>query len=161
MRRTTVEPAATTGVPMEQREGWIYLSRELVADILDLAEAEIGAARTEVWAALRKSFLGLALVGASLALLFWVLAMTAYTLVVVVAIWLPPWAAALVVTGFFLVLALVVGFFGVRRFKKVENPINIVLRRLRNHIAWWRTQVSMHESGWSVRDEDLEPEDDV
>ncbi len=56
-------------------------------------------------------------VGALVVLLLFVIAVVV-TLVNVLAIWLPGWAAALIVAGFFLLVALILGLVGYRKIKK-------------------------------------------
>jgi len=136
----------------EEEEGWIVLSRELTADLLDLADAEIGEAREEIGAVLRRAGGAVALIGGAFVLLFWVLAMVAYTLVAILSVWLPAWAAGLIVTTFFLLVAAALAGIGYLRLKKLENPFDIIMRRSQEHIAWWRNQVSLHPEGTRGRD---------
>jgi len=126
-----------------ERAGWIVLSRELVADLLDLLDAEIGAARQELAVSWRRAGLIVAFFAGALALAFWVVALVAYTLVEVVSLWWPPWAAALTVTALFLLLAAVLVLLARWRIRRLANPLDVAVRRLREHIDWWRREVTV------------------
>lgn len=127
----------------ERSGGWIYLSRELIADLLDLADAEVAEARVEVGEVARRAVQAVVLLLAAFALLFWVVALFGYTLIAVAALWLPAWGAGLVVAGFFLLLALGAALWAKAQLKRLENPIDILIRRLRAHLDWWRREVTL------------------
>lgn len=123
---------------------WIILSRELVADLLELLDAELEAARQELGKSWRGAGWIAALSGAAVALAFWVVAVLAYALVAVFSLWLPAWGAGLSVAGLFLVAAAVLAALAWWRVKRLRNPIDVAVRRLRDHIDWWRREVSIH-----------------
>ncbi len=127
----------------EERPGWIFLSRELAADLLELADAEVDAARQELGAVGRRAARAAVLVVAALCLVFWLVALVAYVLVAVVALWLPPWGAGLVVAGLFALAAVILVALAVAQVKRIENPVDILVRRLREHLAWWRREVRL------------------
>lgn len=127
-----------------ESESWTVLSRELIADLLDLLEAELAAARGELAKSWRGAGLIGAFFGAAVALAFWVVAVLAYALVAVFMLWLPAWGAGLIVAGIFLVAAALLGLLGWWRVKRLANPIDVVFRRLRDHIDWWRSEVRLH-----------------
>lgn len=131
----------------DERQGWIVLSRELVADLLDLADAEIAAARREVAVTWRRAWLIAALFGVAVALVFWVVSLVAYTLVEVVSLWWPPWAAGLTVTLLFLAAAAVLAVLARLRLRRLANPLDVAVRRLREHIEWWRREVEVRPDG--------------
>ncbi|WP_313811528.1 phage holin family protein [Glutamicibacter sp.] len=74
-------------------------------------------------------------VGALLVVLLVVIAVVV-TLVNVLMIWLPGWAAGLIVTGFFLLIALILGLVGYRKIKKAM-PLtpDAAIRGLRHDIG--------------------------
>jgi hypothetical protein len=131
--------------------GWIVLSRELAGDLVDLAEAEIEATREEIARVWRGAWVAAALVGVAVGLGFWVLALLAYALVAVLERWLAPWGAALVVAGGFLLLALALAAAAWRLARRLENPLDIALRHLREHLEWWRREVSLGAPGPEAR----------
>lgn len=126
-----------------EHPGWIYLSRELAADLLELADAEIDGVRQELGALGRRAVRAVLLGVAAVCLAFWIIALIAYTLVAVASLWLPLWGAGLAVTGLFILLAALLGWMAVAQVKKLDNPIDVVVRRLREHLAWWRREVRL------------------
>jgi Putative Actinobacterial Holin-X, holin superfamily III len=126
--------------------GWIVLTRELAADLLELVDAEVAAGREELSASWRGAAAIVAFFAAAVALLFWVVALLAYALVALASRWLPGWGAGLAVAGLFVAVAALLGALGWRRAARLENPIDVVVRRLRDHLRWWRTEVTLHPS---------------
>lgn len=124
------------------KEGWIVLSRELIADVLDLLGAEIEDAQQELGGAFQGLAKAAALLVGALMLAFWVVALVAATLIVVLSIWLPPWASALIVTIVVLLTTGLLAWLGLRKLGAQPNPVEIVMRRVRNHLAWWRDEAS-------------------
>ena len=122
---------------------WIYLSRELLGDLLDVMDAEVAAARSDLGISGR--FAGKAAVFFAIAasILIWLPAILGYVMVRVLAQWLPDWGAGLIVFAFFLVVAGILGLIGWSKMKRIENPIDTVTRRTREHLGWWRSEVSM------------------
>jgi Zn-dependent protease with chaperone function len=127
----------------DERAGWVFLSRELAADLLELADAEVDAARRELGAVGRRAVKAALLGVAALCLVFWLVALLAYVLVAVVALWLPPWGAGLVVAGLFALLTAILVGLALAQVKRIDNPVDIVVRRLREHLAWWRREVRL------------------
>ncbi|HEX4955486.1 MAG TPA: phage holin family protein [Thermoanaerobaculia bacterium] len=124
-------------------KGIFVLSRELAADLLELADAEIEAAREEVRATWRRSWLVPVMAIVALFFLFWTIALFAYFLITLFALKLPTWGAALAVFGLFLVLAAVCGGIAAAKAKQLENPYDVFVRRLRAHLDWWRSEISL------------------
>jgi Putative Actinobacterial Holin-X, holin superfamily III len=124
--------------------GWIVLTRELAADLLELVDAEVAAGREELSASWRGALKIVAFFAAAVALLFWVVALLAYALVALASRWLPGWGAGLAVAGLFVAVAAGLGALGWRRATRLENPVDVVIRRLRDHLGWWRTEVTLH-----------------
>ena len=126
-----------------QDKGFVVLTRELLADLLELLDAEVEAARDEVASVWRGSWAIPLCFSLALFLLFWVVALLGYALVALLSRWLPPWGAGLVVAGGFLLLAGAAAAVGVARLKRLRNPYDIFVRRLREHLAWWRSEVQL------------------
>lgn len=127
----------------DERTGWIFLSRELAADLLELADAEIDAARQEMGTVGRRAGKAALFLLAALCIVFWLVALLAYVLVAVADLWLPAWGAGLAVAGLFALLAAVFVWIAVAQVKKLDNPVDILVRRLREHLAWWRREVRL------------------
>jgi putative superfamily III holin-X len=125
-------------------QNWVVLSRELLADVLELADAELEVVRDEIGAVGRRAARALLLIGAALALAFWLVALLGFVLVAALSLWLPPWGAGLVVAGVFLLLAAILLAIAISRLKRIESPVEIFFRHLRGHLDWWRREVRLH-----------------
>lgn len=116
---------------------WLELFRALGQSLADLAAAEIAALKEELAKNGRTLALALALFGAAAMTGFWLIALVLFTLIQVLAIWLPMWGASAVVTGFFLLVVAALALFGARKLKKLESPGATVGRRWSDHRRWW------------------------
>jgi uncharacterized membrane protein YqjE len=108
---------------------------------LDLLRAEAVALSDELQTS-GKTFLRAVLwLLLSLFILFWALALLAYSGVEILALWLPRWGAALIVLGVLLLIGGLVGWLGWRRIKNLETPAQTVRRRLADHQKWWHRKL--------------------
>lgn len=120
--------------------GWTGLVRNLGEALTRLLRAEAAALESD----LGRSF-G-ALRGASVLLLaaafvaFWTVGLVGVVVVLVLAIWLPAWAAALIALVLFAAAGggLVLG--ARRRLAGFENPASTVRRRFDEHLDWWEAR---------------------
>ncbi len=128
---------------MSDQQSWVVLSRELVADVLELADAELEVVREEIGVVAMRLAKAAVLLGAALALSFWVVALVGYVLVAVLSQWLPAWGAGLIVAGFFLLLIAALAAIAIVQIKRLESPVDIVFRHLREHLDWWRREVTL------------------
>jgi len=119
--------------------GWIDLFRGLGDSLLAVLRAEVATLQEDLARSGRIAGGALALLGAALILVFWILGLLIFVLVAVLAIWLPLWGAALTVLGLFLVVAAVLTWLGVRRLRQVENPVDTFRRRVDDHLDWWQS----------------------
>lgn len=123
------------------RQSWSETFRALGAAVLALFKAEIEALERELARSGKTLALGLGLFAAAAALAFWTLGVATYFVIQLLAVWLPLWAASLVVT---LLLAAVTGglvFAGVKKLERFENPLTTARRRLDDHIDWWQNDL--------------------
>lgn len=123
------------------RQSWSETFRALGAAVLALFKAEIEALERELARSGKTLALGLGLLAAAAALAFWTLGVATYFVIQLLAVWLPLWAASLVVT---LLLAAVTGglvFAGVKKLERFENPLTTARRRLDDHIDWWQNDL--------------------
>ncbi len=132
--------------------GWIEMFRGLGEALLDVLRAEMATLQEDLTRSGRIAGGALALLGAGLILLFWILGLLIFSLVAVAAIWLPLWGAALVVLALFLTVAAVLSWMGVNRLKQVENPVQTFRRRVDDHLDWWQNTLMREQ-----RPVDIEP----
>jgi hypothetical protein len=132
--------------------GWIEMFRGLGEALLEVLRAEVATLQEDLTRSGRIAGGALALLGVALILLFWILGLLIFCLVAVAAIWLPLWAATLVVLVLFLAVAGVLSWLGVNRLKQVENPVETFRRRVDDHLDWWQNTLMRTE-----RPLDVEP----
>lgn len=118
--------------------GWIEMFRGLGESLLDVLRAEVATLQEDLSRSGRIAGGALALLGAALILLFWIVGLLIFSLIAVLAIWLQLWAAALIVLALFLVVTAILTWMGVNRFKQVENPVQTFRRRVDDHLDWWQ-----------------------
>lgn len=118
--------------------GWADLFRSLGESLLQVLRAELAAVEEDF----RRSSVHLkAVVGllAAVAVLgFWIAGLMIFVLVALLDIWLPLWAAALIVMAFFTIVAAVLAKLGINRLRRIENPVASVKQRVDNHLEWWQ-----------------------
>jgi len=120
---------------------WIELFRSLGQSLLDLFKAELATLRRELERSGRTLAVALGLFGAAAAVGFWLIGALIYSLIQVVAIWLPLWGSSLAVTGLFAVAMAVLALVGVRKLKRIESPAATVGRRWEDHLGWWNDRL--------------------
>jgi hypothetical protein len=118
--------------------GWIELFRSLGEALLEVFRAELDAIQQDLGRSGRHFGVALGLLGAAAVLLFWTVGLLLFTLALVLDIWLPLWAAALILLGLFALVTGILAWLGVRRIRQVENPVDNVRRRMDDHIDWWQ-----------------------
>jgi hypothetical protein len=116
---------------------WLELLRALGQSLADLAKAELAALQAELARNGRTLALALGLFGAALATGFWLIALLIYTVIQVLAIWLPLWGASLLVTGLFALLVATLALVGWLKLRRLESPAATFGRRWQGHRDWW------------------------
>jgi hypothetical protein len=127
------DPAGVQGV-----QGWIELLRSLGGSLFEVLRAEAEALGEDLRRSGSGLLRGLALLGAAAAVAFWTLAVLLLALIAVLAVWLPLWAAALIVAALFAGAAGSLAALGVRRLRQLETPAESVRRRVADHLDWWQ-----------------------
>jgi hypothetical protein len=123
------------------RQSWSETFRALGAAVLGLLKAEIEALERELARSGKSLALGLGFFAAAAALAFWTLGVATYFAVQLLAVWLPLWAASLVVTGVFAAATGALAFAGLKKLERFENPLSTARRRLDDHIDWWQNDL--------------------
>ena len=115
---------------------WLELLRALGQSLADLAKAELAALRAELERNGKTLAIALGLFGAAAAVGFWLVALVIYTVIHVLAIWLPLWGASLVVTGLFALLLATLALVGWSKLRRLESPAATFGRRWQDHREW-------------------------
>ena len=118
-------------------QGWIELFRSLGQALFEVLRAEARALGEDFRRSGGELARGLALLGGAAALGFWTLGALILALIAVLAIWLPPWAAALIVTALFAGTAGLLALLGIRRLRRFESPTESIRQRVSDHLDWW------------------------
>jgi hypothetical protein len=116
-------------------QGWIELFRSLGESLVEVVRAEVAALQEDLNTSGRHL---LGLLGAAVLLSFWVLGLLIFFAITLLAVWLPLWAAALIVLVIFLAVMGVLAWLGIRRLKLVENPTDSFKRHIDDHLDWWQ-----------------------
>lgn len=118
--------------------GWIELFRSLGESLLEVWRAELATLQEDFGRSGRYLGSALGLLGAALILVFWIVGLLLFVLIALLHIWLPWWGASLAVLLLFLLASGLLAWLGVRRLRKVENPVGTVRRRVDSHLDWWQ-----------------------
>jgi len=125
------------GRPPAGVQGWIELFRSLGLALFEVLRAEARALGEDFRRSGGELARGLALLGGAAALGFWTLGVLVLALIAVLAIWLPPWAAALIVAALFAGAAGLLALLGMRSLRRLESPAESIRQRVSDHLDWW------------------------
>lgn len=123
------------------RQSWSETFRALGAAVLALFKAEIEALERELARSGKNLALGLGFFAAAAALAFWTLGVATYFVIQLLAVWLPLWAASLIVTALFAAVTGGLVFAGMKKLERFENPLTTARQRLDDHIDWWQSDL--------------------
>ncbi|WP_194396761.1 phage holin family protein [Microbacterium atlanticum] len=107
----------------------LTLIGEIPELVRNLVIAEIDAAKTWLARTAKDGGWGAVWVFLALFVLFWSVPVLGTIIIAVLAIWMPIWAAALIVFVVMVLLAAVFAFIGYRRFQKIgerQNPVESI-----------------------------------
>jgi len=135
-------------------QGWIELFRSLGQALFEVLRAEARALGEDFRRSGGELARGLALLGGAAALGFWTLGVLVLALIAVLAIWLPPWAAALIVTALFAGAAGLLALLGIRRLQRLESPAESIRQRVSDHLDWWNRRLLAGPAGPEVEGND-------
>ena len=117
------------------------LLRSLGEALLAVLEAEANALRTDLAESGRRFAVVLALAATAAFLLFWSIWAAGLALYQILSLWLPSWAAALILLAVLLLLASIFGGLARYRLGQIEPPVDTVRRRVDDHRNWWHEEL--------------------
>lgn len=121
--------------------GWGRLIRELGQSWLDVLRAELAALEDDFSRSGRQLTRGAGLFGGAVALGFWAVGALVVAGIAGLAVWLPLWAAALIVAFVFAAGAGGLAALGKKSMAQVENPMTVGRRRLEDHMDWVQSRL--------------------
>jgi hypothetical protein len=121
--------------------GWGRLVRELGQSWFDVLRAELQALEDDFSRSGHQLKRGAGLIGGAVALGFWAIGALVVAAIAGLGVWLPLWAAALIVAFVFAALAAGLAAFGGKSVARVENPITVARRRLEDHMDWVQSRL--------------------
>jgi uncharacterized membrane protein YqjE len=133
---------ATNGAESHPRErGMSQLVKDLSGHVSTLARQEVELAKTEMVEKGKKAGLGAGLLGgAALAALLMLGSLTAF-LILVLALAMPAWAAALIVTGLWAGVAGVLALLGRDRLQAMGRPVpEKTVETLKEDVQWLKNR---------------------
>jgi len=126
---------------------WVEMFRALGQSFVDLLRAEWDQLLRELGVSAKKLGIGVALLLAALMVAFWFVAVLAFFVIELLALWLPTWAAAGVALLVLLLVMAVLAGLGWARLKSIQNPVDTVGRRWDDHLDWWENRLLAEEGG--------------
>lgn len=119
--------------------------RAIGAAFLEVMRAESEALRADVTLSAKRLGAAVALFGAAVVVAFWLIGLLLVALVALLALWLPVWGAALIVTGLLALVVGLLGWIGTKKLRAFEGPARTIGRRLSDHLAWWQSNLLREE----------------
>jgi hypothetical protein len=132
-------------------QGWIDLFRSLGESLIEVLRAEVAALQEDLKRSGRSFGVALALFGAAVLLLFWILGLLVFSVVAILSIWLQTWAASLIVLALFSLVAGLLVWRGMAALRKVENPLDSVKKHVDDHLDWWQTHLLAESKALDVQ----------
>jgi Flp pilus assembly protein TadB len=130
---------------MRSRHEWQAMLRSLGAAFTDLVSAETAMVGGEIKRSGRHLLVAVSLFTLAFTVVLWATGVATAFLVALFGLWMPVWAACLVVVGLLLVVVVVLGALAMARLRRLEGPIALISRRWQDHWTWWREQVLAEE----------------
>lgn len=136
-------------------DSWIELFQSLRDAFVGVMEAEVQSLRLDF--ELTKRHIGQAIGFAAIAVFicFWVIGVAVLLLVQVASIWLPDWAASLVVLAFLSLCGMGLVAAARERLHRIEAPKAMIRRHVQEHTDWWEEEVLPGSDGAESRSNSL------
>ena len=112
------------------------LLKQLSQETATLVRQEMELAKAELTESGKKAGLGVGLFGAAGVVGFLTLATLTATIILVLNIWLPAWAAALIVTVVYATIAGVLALQGKERVKEATPPAKQTVETVKEDVEW-------------------------
>lgn len=127
---------------MSRIEDWRSRVAEVGSAFLGLVRAEIDAYVADLGTSGRQLVRVLVVAAIAAGLGFWVLGLTLYLAIELLALSQPRWRAVLIVWLVFLVATAIAALLARGRARRIENPAAILRRRSEETRRWWSEQIA-------------------
>ena len=122
-------------------ESWIELLQSLREAFIGVMQAEVRSLRVDFELSKRHLGRALGLSAVAIFVVFWVIGVMVLLLIQVAGIWLPAWAASLVVLVFLAILAMALFAGAKSNFQRIEAPKAMIRRHVQEHMDWWEDEI--------------------
>jgi uncharacterized membrane protein YqjE len=122
-------------------ESWIELLQSLREAFIGVMQAEVRSLRVDFELSKRHLGRALGLSAVAIFVVFWVIGVMVLLLIQVAGIWLPAWAASLVVLVFLAILAMGLFAGAKSNFERIEAPKAMIRRHVQEHMDWWEDEI--------------------
>ena len=120
---------------------WIELLQSLKEAFIGVLRAEIGALQLDFETSTRRLIKALGLATGAIFVIFWSIGLLVLLLIQVAGLWLPLWAATLVVLAMLLILSMALVTAARGNLRRIEAPKAMVRRHVQEHMDWWEDEV--------------------
>lgn len=120
---------------------WIELLQSLREAFIGVVAAEVRALRLDFDLSRRHLFRALGFAALAIFIVFWAIGVFILLLIQVAAIWLPVWAASLVVLAVLSSLGLALLAAARSNLRRTEAPGVMLRRHVQDHMDWWEDEI--------------------
>jgi len=120
---------------------WAEAARAVGDALLEVLAAEAAELQRDLTESGRTLRRGLVLLAVAASVAFWTIGLGLWLAVELLRLWMPAFGAALVMFATGVIISLLFHWRGKQRLRKIENPIQAVQRRSREHAEWWQEAV--------------------
>ena len=120
---------------------WIELFQSLREAFIGVMQAEVRALRVDFDLSRQHLVRALGLAALAIFVSFWAIGVLVLLLIQVAAIWLPAWAASLVVLAALSVLGLALLVAARGNLGRIEAPRALIRRHVQEHMDWWEDEI--------------------
>lgn len=122
-------------------DSWIELLQSLREAFIGVVQAEARSLRIDFELSKRHLGRAVGLAAVAIFVVFWVIGVVVLLLIQVAGIWLPAWAASLVVLVLLAILAMALLAGAKASFQRIEAPKAMIRRHVQEHMDWWEDEI--------------------
>lgn len=142
---------------------WVELFQSLKEAFIGVVQAEVDSLRVDFELSTRRLVRAVGLAAAAIFVIFWAIGVVVFLLIQVASLWLPPWAASLVVLALLVIACVALVAAARASLQQIEPPKAMIRRHIQESMDWWEDEVvpaSDVENKASLPAGDIPPERD-